>query len=327
MSFDLIECFVELANAGSLSKASVSLNLTQSAVSKRLQQLEDELGVQLLLRGPGVRGTVLTSAGIRFLSIAQDMMHLYHEALRIKDTVSVHQIQLGATDMLNNYLLSPFFEKCMDNTPNISLKLMTANPTILFESLLNHTSDIVLCFQPPSSPNFIVHSLFNEGFCIVRNDGTNTKGEPLRTSECIPNQEVFVSWSPEFEEWHGMISGHCRNFIDLSSTTTALIHLRKPGRWAYMPYSFVEIATKINPSLSYYSIDDDFIPPSRTCLQIERVHQQVKLGSEFDEFKLNLYHYLSSLQGITLSEYVIKFLSEKGNMFPTITPPRRKSIN
>ena len=327
MSFDLIECFIELTNAGSLSKASVALNLSQSAVSKRLQQLEDELGVQLLVRGQGIRGTVLTSAGTQFLGIARDMMQLYHEAMRIKNTVTIHQIQLGATDMLNNYLLSPFFEKCIDNAPNLSLKLITANPIILFDSLLNHSADIVLCYQTPSSPNFIVSPLFSEGFCIVRNDSLGAKGSVLSPSECIPSQEVFVSWSPEFEDWHSITCGQKRNYIDMSSTTTALIHMRKPERWAFMPYSFVEIATKMNPSLSYYSIGEDLTPPPRTCFQIERFHEKVKLGSEFDEFKIKLYRYLSSMEGITLSDYVVKFISEKSDLFPDTTPPRRKSTN
>jgi DNA-binding transcriptional LysR family regulator len=59
-----METFVRVVEAGSFSRAARQLNLGQSAVSKSVAQLEDRLGVRLLLRS--TRSLSLTEAGERF---------------------------------------------------------------------------------------------------------------------------------------------------------------------------------------------------------------------------------------------------------------------
>jgi DNA-binding transcriptional ArsR family regulator len=63
---------VQVARAGSLSRASTGLNVAQSALSRQLMKLEDELGVALLVRhGRGVR---LTRAGTTLLEHAHAVL-------------------------------------------------------------------------------------------------------------------------------------------------------------------------------------------------------------------------------------------------------------
>ena len=64
MNIEDFECFVEVANAGSLSGAAQRLGIVKSIVSRRLLRLETELGVQLLART--TRGAALTEAGTTF---------------------------------------------------------------------------------------------------------------------------------------------------------------------------------------------------------------------------------------------------------------------
>jgi DNA-binding transcriptional LysR family regulator len=59
-----LETFVEVADAGGVSPAARRLGLAKSIVSRRLQRLESELGVQLLART--TRGAALTEAGVTF---------------------------------------------------------------------------------------------------------------------------------------------------------------------------------------------------------------------------------------------------------------------
>ena len=56
-----LRCFLAVAQAGSMREAALRLRLAQSAISRRIQQLEEELGVQLLERG--ARGVGMTPAG------------------------------------------------------------------------------------------------------------------------------------------------------------------------------------------------------------------------------------------------------------------------
>ena len=60
-----LQAFEAAARYGSFTQAATELNLTQSAVSRQVMALEDEIGVKLLTRG--TRSVDLTSAGARLL--------------------------------------------------------------------------------------------------------------------------------------------------------------------------------------------------------------------------------------------------------------------
>lgn len=64
MDIDGLRTFVEVADAGGVSNAARRLGVSKSIVSRRLAQLEAELGIQLLARN--TRGAALTEAGVTF---------------------------------------------------------------------------------------------------------------------------------------------------------------------------------------------------------------------------------------------------------------------
>src|SRR5258706_12225312 len=64
MDLEDLQTFVEVADAGGLSPAARRLGVSKSIVSRRLQRLETDLGVQLLART--TRGAGLTEAGMAF---------------------------------------------------------------------------------------------------------------------------------------------------------------------------------------------------------------------------------------------------------------------
>ena len=63
-----LRCFITVAREGTVSRAAVSLNLTQPAVSLQLKGLEESTGLQLFNRTPG--GFTLTEAGAALLPLA-----------------------------------------------------------------------------------------------------------------------------------------------------------------------------------------------------------------------------------------------------------------
>jgi DNA-binding transcriptional LysR family regulator len=64
MSFEQIESFIAVAEEGAFVRAAARLYVTQPPLTRRIQQLEGELGVALFERH--ARGVRLTSAGLRF---------------------------------------------------------------------------------------------------------------------------------------------------------------------------------------------------------------------------------------------------------------------
>lgn len=69
MRLQRIEQFIAVVDAGSIRGAARRLGVSQPALTRALQQLEEELGVQLMQRS--VRGASLTAAGSAFLARAR----------------------------------------------------------------------------------------------------------------------------------------------------------------------------------------------------------------------------------------------------------------
>ena len=73
--------FVAVAESGSVAAASRMLNIAQSAVTKSLQELEEELGQRLFERNS--RGMLMTPQGHRFLASARKVIGAVAEATRL----------------------------------------------------------------------------------------------------------------------------------------------------------------------------------------------------------------------------------------------------
>ena len=79
MRIDSIECFLTLAETLNYTEAADRLYITQSALSRLILQMEEELGVTLFARSR--RGVELTSAGKSFYEDANAMLSLYSEGI------------------------------------------------------------------------------------------------------------------------------------------------------------------------------------------------------------------------------------------------------
>ena len=64
--------FVTVAELGNVSRAAEKLFIAQPPLSTQIKQLEDEIGMALLVRGS--RGVSLTPAGVHFLAEAKDLL-------------------------------------------------------------------------------------------------------------------------------------------------------------------------------------------------------------------------------------------------------------
>ena len=93
-----VRCFHAVVEAGGFSRAAERLNLSQSAVSQAIANLEHRLGAVLLRRGNPPQ---LTEAGIRLLRYAETVLNEERETL-----ADIAQIKTGALSTLS-LALSP----------------------------------------------------------------------------------------------------------------------------------------------------------------------------------------------------------------------------
>jgi DNA-binding transcriptional LysR family regulator len=145
----------EVARAGSIRKAAERLNVTASAVNRRIADLEDELGAPLFDRRP--RGMRLTAAGEVFVHYLRghnsevERMKSQIEDLKglRRGTVRIACSQALALDFLPRQI-AEFRRK----HPLVSFELKVADHEWALAALAAYEVDLVVVFRPPFLANF-----------------------------------------------------------------------------------------------------------------------------------------------------------------------------
>lgn len=119
-----LQTFHRVARSLNFSRTAEELSLSQSAVSRHIEALEQECGLELFTRSG--RGVILTEAGLRLLDYAERILHLSEEAARalaeLRDLETGH-LRVGASTTPGNYFLGPVIAAYQDRYPGIELRL------------------------------------------------------------------------------------------------------------------------------------------------------------------------------------------------------------
>jgi len=145
----------EVARTGSIRKAADHLNVTASAVNRRIMDLEEELGAQLFERRP--RGVRLTAAGEVFVHYLREQdggverMKSQIEELRglRRGTVRIACSQALALDFLPREIANFRIRH-----PLVSFAVKVLDHEQAISALAAYEVDLVLVFRPPFLANF-----------------------------------------------------------------------------------------------------------------------------------------------------------------------------
>lgn len=124
-SIQHIRAFLVVAQTGSFSKAAVALNLSPSALTVQIQQLEDWLGVALLERSP--RHVALTSAGQDAMRPMEKLLlDLDNIVSASRDLASLRRgvVTIAALPSLCSSALPPLLKQFRQQFPGIEIRLL-----------------------------------------------------------------------------------------------------------------------------------------------------------------------------------------------------------
>ena len=142
-----LEYFVACVDAGSIAGAAVSLNVSQPTVSVAITKLEDQLGMQLLLRHHA-QGVSVTAGALRFVQSARSLLShatdVQREAMMISDDIESDNIsgvlRLGSFVTLAPSVLPGLISQFHQNYPGVKLDLQEGTQEKLVEGLCDGTS-------------------------------------------------------------------------------------------------------------------------------------------------------------------------------------------
>ena len=145
MNLHHLEHFLALVETGSFSRASEALHLTQPALSRSIQMLEQELGTRLIDR-IGKRNE-LTPFGI---VVAERARRIVSEAVDLKHTAQLLMqgeggtIRLGLGSAPNAMFAGPLLSYMLREYPRVGVHLSTGSPDAQVAALRERTFDALL---------------------------------------------------------------------------------------------------------------------------------------------------------------------------------------
>jgi DNA-binding transcriptional LysR family regulator len=127
----LLQQFVLVAREGNLSRAAVQANLTVSALSHQMRQLEERLERRLFERGP--RGVTLTVEGCSLLEAVGEHFDGIEHALAAYRTRHHDALTLSASPGIMSSWLVPRLPRLVAAHPELELSLQSGSTLVNFE--------------------------------------------------------------------------------------------------------------------------------------------------------------------------------------------------
>lgn len=153
MEIKWLEDFVSLANTRSFSKSAIERHVTQSAFSRRIQQLEQWLGVPLVDRS--TYPTTLTAEGRRFRETAEEVLRLlYVERSQLRSGRAQGQgaITISTLHTLSINFFPGWLKAVEDGFGPINARLITDNFHDSIRAFVEGDCDFLLTYEHPRIP-------------------------------------------------------------------------------------------------------------------------------------------------------------------------------
>lgn len=228
MDITLIKTFVEVANTGSFVAACDRLFVTQSAVSLRIQRLEEALGHPLFIRSKA--GALLTPAGEQFERYALSLLKIWAEArqqIAIPEGFST-SLSIGGQYSLWPRLGFRWIDALQRDMPELSIRTELGMTDRITRFLVEGAVQVALLYTPQFRPGLIVEKALEDELVMVASYPD--------ADVHVPENYAFVDWGPEFTHAHAIALPHLTNAgLTLGLGALAADYIANRRAVAYLP--------------------------------------------------------------------------------------------
>jgi len=184
LSLQLLDQFVVLARTKNFTRAAEELHLSQSALSRAIQKLEDQLGQPLFERKP--REVVLTELGELLLQRAKHILQLMEDTFsELSEAGRRGRIRLGAIPTIAPYFLPSLLSSFAKKYPDIAIIVQEDTTENLIKRCHHGEIDLAILALPLLAKNLEVEALFDEELLLVV-----PVGHSLAASKTLPIDAV-----------------------------------------------------------------------------------------------------------------------------------------
>ncbi len=191
MDWDKLKIFHAVAEAGSFTKATINLNLSQSAISRQIQSLEHDLKIQLFERH--ARGLTLTENGEYLFKTAREVISKLKDvesALIDKKDKPSGKLTVTTFVSFGTTWLTPRIQEFMKLNPEMEIELVFDDKEL---DLSTRQADIGIWARRPKKLNYIQKKLIDIHYHVYGSTKyLEQYGHPKTVSEL--NKHKFISY-------------------------------------------------------------------------------------------------------------------------------------
>lgn len=178
--------FDQVVRAGSVRRAALDLNITPSALTRRIQDIEEELATELFERN--TRGMRLTAAGEVFARFARSQ---FVEADRMRSQIEDlkglrrGEVRIACSQAIAHDFLPRAIQSFRKLYPLVGFDVTVSDHEAAMERLFALEVDLVLIFRPSRLPGFRPIASVEQGIVVLMREGHPLASrDVIRLSEC-----------------------------------------------------------------------------------------------------------------------------------------------
>ena len=188
MDIRLLEYFLAVAKYGNITRASEQLHVTQPTISRQLMDLEETVGMPLLIRGK--RQVTLTEAGVLFQQRAEEIVSLMEKTMRDitdQDDLLGGTVTVGCVESRVSRMLPKVLTWFSSRYPKVKYELYSADGDDIREKLDRGDLDFGILVEPVESAKYDFFRLpYWETWGVVMR-----KDDPLAQKEAIQKEDLL----------------------------------------------------------------------------------------------------------------------------------------
>ena len=157
--FNDISIFMAIVDAGSFMQAAKNLQISQATVSRRLQSLEKELGITLIIRS--TRNFEISTAGQRLYQSVEEQqltLHKIIDDIRNEQQQIVGRIRISLPTVMAYNIISPYLAGFMHNNPGIELEVCYQNTEL---DLIRDNFDLAIVNYRPKQQTVLIRKIYS----------------------------------------------------------------------------------------------------------------------------------------------------------------------
>lgn len=234
------ETFIAVAKANSFSKAAEQLNIVQSTVSSRINELESYLGHLLFIRNN--RTVEITHAGKVFLPYAEKILRTERDGIRKISTLKLFEDDLKISLNGNVYreTLKPIVEEFSKKYPQYSITVEFHGTYTQIDMLFDNEIDIGFIGRKPNTQRLKILPYYKFAMILVA-PANFPIAQTIKPEDLLDIDFFYSSHNDEFNHWiSDFLSTNYKSQLNINNYVH-LISLVKEGMGcAFLPSSMVQ---------------------------------------------------------------------------------------